>query len=85
MEGRTRALRNKIERLRNEMVLKFVQNGADLSDAEVLSLSQQLDELLNRYERSMKYEPNANPLSLKIGRFPAFAYKNGFRLMSCNR
>ena len=42
-------LRNRIERTRSEMISTYIQNGAQLSDPEVLRLSRLLDELLNRY------------------------------------
>jgi len=50
-----KAIRKKIEILRNEMTLAFVQNGADISHSKVLHLSQLLDEQLNRYDRCLQY------------------------------
>jgi len=47
-------LRSKIERTRRRMVSTYIQNGAKLTDPEVLRLSQQLDELLNRYGHCSK-------------------------------
>jgi len=47
-------LRSRIERTRRQMVSTYIQNGAKLTDPEVLRLSQQLDELLNRYEHDSK-------------------------------
>lgn len=41
----------RIENLRNEMVQSFMQNGTDMSNPQVLRLSQLLDDQLNKYER----------------------------------
>ena len=42
-------LRRRIERLRNAMVLAYLNHGGDLKHQEVLRISERLDEQLNRY------------------------------------
>lgn len=59
MESKTKLkiMMQKIEKLRSEMVLSFLQNGADISNPQVLRLSQLLDDQLNKYDsckRDMK-------------------------------
>jgi len=49
-EKRLTALKRNIENLRNEMVLAYVKNG-DMRHAQVLEISQLLDEELNRYAK----------------------------------
>jgi hypothetical protein len=49
-------IKKRIENLRHEMVLTYVQNGADMSDPQVLHVSQLLDEQLNRYEQCARYQ-----------------------------
>lgn len=44
-------LRRRIERLRNAMVLAYLNHGGDLRHREVLRISERLDEQLNRYVR----------------------------------
>ncbi|RED57163.1 aspartyl-phosphate phosphatase Spo0E family protein [Cohnella lupini] len=50
-----RTIKQRIENLRNEMVLMFIQNGARMNDPQVLRLSQLLDDQLNRYERCVRF------------------------------
>jgi hypothetical protein len=54
MDRDLRNLGKRIENLRNDMVLTFVHCGTDLSNPQVLHLSQLLDEQLNRYERCIR-------------------------------
>lgn len=44
-------IKRQIDKLRGEMILKYVQVGSDLNHPHVLKLSQLLDEQLNRYDR----------------------------------
>ena len=55
-----------IEKLRGEMIMKYV-NGADIRDPQVLILSQQLDEQLNRYDRC-KYGPKRGLTAFSEGK-----------------
>ncbi|XID95780.1 Spo0E family sporulation regulatory protein-aspartic acid phosphatase [Paenibacillaceae bacterium WGS1546] len=48
-------IKRQIEKLRGEMILKFVQVGSDLNHPHVLALSQLLDEQLNRYDRCLRH------------------------------
>ncbi len=68
-----RTIKQRIENLRNEMVLTFIQNGADMNDPQVLRLSQLLDEQLNRYEQCVRYMPPGT--SMKTSGFARVAYR----------
>ena len=48
-----KTLKRRIEILRKDMILAFDQYGADMSNPNVLRLSQLLDEQLNRYDRCL--------------------------------
>ncbi|MFC5469916.1 Spo0E family sporulation regulatory protein-aspartic acid phosphatase [Cohnella suwonensis] len=82
MSGKSRALRRKIERARSEMMLAFVQNGADLADEEVLRLSQTLDTLLNEYEKCVNAEKGAS--AVWVRRFPGYPAKEAINLSVCS-
>lgn len=73
MDRELRTIRRKIENLRNDMVLTFIQEGAELSNLEVLRLSQLLDEQLNRYEKHVRKHSSGK--FVNIGAFPQF-YNN---------
>jgi hypothetical protein len=55
MNYKLRVIRRKIENLRNDMILTFIQKGTDLNHPEVLRLSQLLDEQLNHYNQCVRY------------------------------
>jgi hypothetical protein len=55
MNYKIRVIRRKIENLRNDMILTFIQEGTDLNHPEVLRLSQLLDEQLNHYGQCVRY------------------------------
>lgn len=64
----------RIENLRNEMVLSFVQNGADMSNPQVLRLSQLLDDQLNRFERCKRdMQSGSSDQSVKL---PLFIFRH---------
>ncbi|MFC5531324.1 Spo0E family sporulation regulatory protein-aspartic acid phosphatase [Cohnella yongneupensis] len=44
-------LKRRIERLRNAMILSYICHDGDLSNLEVLRISERLDEQLNNYIR----------------------------------
>ncbi|MFB9273464.1 Spo0E family sporulation regulatory protein-aspartic acid phosphatase [Cohnella cellulosilytica] len=50
-DKKLKLIKRNIENLRNEMILAYVKNGADMRNAQVLEISQLLDEQLNRYEK----------------------------------
>lgn len=56
MHCNVRIIKKRIEYLRKEMILTFIQNGADTSHPEVLHLSQLLDKQLNCYEECMRVQ-----------------------------
>lgn len=66
-------IKQKIENLRNEMVMTYVQNGADMRDPQVLRVSQLLDELLNHYEQYARFQQPGK--SARAGTIPLFSYK----------
>jgi len=68
-------IKRRIEKLRGEMVSKFVQSGADIRDPQVLRLSQQLDEQLNRYDRcrSALKRGRADMRAIQQGRLKHYA------------
>ena len=53
-EKKLKLIKRNIENLRNEMILTYVKNGADMRNARVLEISQLLDEQLNHYEKCRK-------------------------------
>jgi hypothetical protein len=53
-EMKLKVIKRNIENLRNEMILAYVKNGADMRNSRVLEISQLLDEQLNRYEKCRK-------------------------------
>ncbi|MFC4597027.1 Spo0E family sporulation regulatory protein-aspartic acid phosphatase [Cohnella hongkongensis] len=53
-ELKLKVIKRNIENLRNEMILAYVKNGADMRNSRVLEISQLLDEQLNRYEKCRK-------------------------------
>ncbi|TFE24240.1 aspartyl-phosphate phosphatase Spo0E family protein [Cohnella luojiensis] len=73
MGSKLKTIKKRIENLRHEMVLTYVQNGADMSDPQVLHVSQLLDEQLNRYEQCARYQMSGK--SVKINTVPLFTYK----------
>lgn len=54
MNRELKIIKRRIENLRNDMVLTFIQSGAELSNPEVLRLSQLLDEQLNQYDKCVR-------------------------------
>lgn len=73
MDRELRIIRRKIENLRNDMVLTFIQEGAELSNPEVLRLSQLLDEQLNTYDNYVrKYSTRGFACA---GAFPLYTSK----------
>lgn len=57
MKSNLKSISQKIENLRHEMVLTYVQSGSNMSDPHVLHISQLLDEQLNCYAQNAMYEP----------------------------
>jgi Spo0E like sporulation regulatory protein len=68
MESKTKLsiIMQRIENLRYEMIQSFLQNGTDMSNPQVLRLSQLLDDQLNKYERCKRDMNGSSNLTAKF-------------------
>ncbi|WP_373230247.1 Spo0E family sporulation regulatory protein-aspartic acid phosphatase [Cohnella sp.] len=80
MDRELRKINRKIENLRNEMVLTFIQAGAELNNPDVIHLSQLLDEQLNRYDRHVRKRFSGKLLNMCL--FPIITLIKRFKKFS---